>query len=141
MLAATLGGVPLDRRDRPQTALFVNETTLLPLFVALAPAAGLLDRFTDQLDATLSALTAPPSFVETELGAMGKARWAKTANRSVVGSMTDFAFLADHQRRLDGHPKDLVTLSVRLAHTPCSPLYKRHISPDQELAALIDPTP
>ena len=33
---------------------------------------------------------------------------------------------------------DLVALSVRLAETPMSPLYKRHISPDHELKALVD---
>lgn len=33
---------------------------------------------------------------------------------------------------------DLVALSVRLSETPMSPLYKRHISPDHELKALVD---
>jgi hypothetical protein len=30
---------------RPQVALFVNETTLLPVLVPLAPAAGVVARF------------------------------------------------------------------------------------------------
>jgi hypothetical protein len=32
---------------------------------------------------------------------------------------------------------DLDELSLRLAQVPCTPLYKSHISPDRELAALI----
>ena len=48
--------------------------------------------------------------------------------------MNEFSFLADHHRADFGG--DLVELSVRL-ETPCSPLYKRHISPDRELAAVI----
>lgn len=32
---------------RPQAALFVNEVTLLPVFVPLAPAKGLAERFLD----------------------------------------------------------------------------------------------
>jgi hypothetical protein len=36
---------------------------------------------------------------------------------------------------------DLLTLSMRLARTPCSPLYKRRGSPDRELAALVSATP
>jgi len=31
----------------------------------------------------------------------------------------------------------LLGLSVRLAGTPCGPLYKRDVSPDRELAALL----
>lgn len=61
---------------------------------------------------------------------------AKTANRSVVGSMTKFVHMAEHVTRLTGMT-DLVDLSVRLADTPCSPLYDRHTSPDREVAALI----
>lgn len=41
----------------------------------------------------------------------------------------------DETRRADD---DLVALSVRIAKTPTSPLYKLHISPDRELAALVD---
>jgi hypothetical protein len=32
---------------------------------------------------------------------------------------------------------DLDELSLRLAQVPCSPLYKRQVSPDRELAALL----
>jgi len=36
-----------------------------------------------------------------------------------------------------GGPPSLLELSVRLAQTPCGPLYKRHLSPDRELTALL----
>lgn len=63
-------------------------------------------------------------------------RYAKTANRSVTGIMNEFSFLADVHR---SHQTidDLVTLSTRLARTPCGPLYKRLGSPDRELDALV----
>ena len=32
--------------------------------------------------------------------------------------------------------EDLTELAMFLARTPCSPLYKRHVSPDRELRAL-----
>ena len=44
------------------------------------------------------------------------------------------AFLADAHR---AEESDLVFLSMRLATTPCGPLFQRHISPDRELAALV----
>ena len=61
-----------------------------------------------------------------------------TANRSVVGIMNEFAALAD-TGRTDTRP-DLLTISMRLARVPGSPLYKRHVSPDRELAALLAST-
>lgn len=66
---------------------------------------------------------------------MEQIRAAKTASRSVLGVMNEFKYLAEVCAQLDGET-DLMALSLRLAETPCGPLYKRHISPDRELAAL-----
>jgi hypothetical protein len=63
-------------------------------------------------------------------------RLAKTANRSVVGIMNEFTYLAGAYRGGTAAP-DLLALAMRLAATPCSPLYSRHVSPDRELAALV----
>jgi hypothetical protein len=120
---------------KPQVALFVNERTLLPVLVPLAPAAKLADRFPQQLGLVLDALGTPAGFVTREIGAMSGASYAKTADRSVLGSMNEFVFLAGAWH--PGDSLDLVALSVRLAGTPCSPLYKRHTFPDRELAALV----
>lgn len=121
---------------KPQVALFVNEATLVPVLLPLAPARSLADRFPAQLEAVLNALGADPRFVAAEIGATTDARWAKTANRSIVGMMNEFSFLAEADRAHE-RSEDLVSMSVRLAGTPCSPLYKRHTFPDRELAALV----
>jgi hypothetical protein len=121
---------------RRQVALFVNETTLLPVLTPLAPAAALLTRFPDALASALSAHGAGESFIAHECEHTQEYELAKTANRSVVGIMTEFSYLADAQR--DGAPEpDLVILALRLSRTPCSPLYDKHVSPDGELAAHI----
>jgi hypothetical protein len=121
---------------RPQVALFVNETTLLPVLVPLAPSASLVERFVPALAEVLAAHGAPRDFVEAETGEMGGWRLAKTANRSVVGIMTEFTYLAE-AHSADGGEPNLLKLSLRLSETPCGPLYKRHHSPDRELAALL----
>lgn len=121
---------------KPQVALFVNEATLLPVFVPLAPAKSLAERFPAHLEAVLNALGTDPRFVAAEVAATVDARWAKTANRSVVGIMNELSFLAEADRAHE-QSDDLVSLAVRLAGTPCSPLYKRHSFPDVELAALV----
>jgi hypothetical protein len=122
---------------RPQVALFVNEQTLLPVLMPLAPTATLLSRFPHHLDGALRALAVPDEFIECELAAMGEGVWATTANRSVVGSMNEFVFLADAWRDR-GRADDLAALSLHLAEVPCSPLYRSEVSPDRAVAALIE---
>ncbi|MCZ7629649.1 MAG: hypothetical protein M5U19_11615 [Microthrixaceae bacterium] len=121
---------------KPQVALFVNEATLVPVLLPLAPAKSLADRFPAHLETVLNALGTDPRFVAAEIAATTNAQWAKTANRSVVGMMNEFSFLAEVDRAHE-RSEDLVSMSVRLAGTPCSPLYKRHSFPDRELAALV----
>ncbi|TDE29981.1 hypothetical protein [Actinomadura sp. 6K520] len=125
---------------RPQVALLVNEPTLLPVLMPLAPAATLLDRFPGELASVLTAHGAPEGVINRELERMREHRLAKTANRSVVGVMNEFTHLANTYRAGNPAP-DLLELSLRLATTPCSPLYARHVSPDRELAALLRSIP
>jgi hypothetical protein len=125
-------------RWRPQVALMVNETTLLPVLVPLAPAATLLARAGDQIATVLSVHGVPGPIIAAEREQMGQWRTAATANRSVVGVMNEFSFLADGWRH--GHI-DLLALAVRLAATPCGPLYSTHGSPDRALAAHVRAAP
>lgn len=69
---------------------------------------------------------------------MGEGHDAKIASRSLVGVMNEFAFLGNLHRVELGADEDLVALWIDLAETPMSPLYKRHISPDHELRALVE---
>jgi hypothetical protein len=125
---------------KPQMALFVNEPTRLPVFVPLAPAATLVSRFVTDLAEVLAAHGLDPRFIYSELAEMTEHRLAKTANRSVVGTMTEFSLLAEFHREHDG-ADDLVALSLRLARTPCGPLRSAHGFPDRELKALVERIP
>ena len=125
-------------RWRRPAALLVNERTLLPLVLPLAPATTLLDRLPDALTELLSLHRVPAPLIEAEHAEALEHRLAPTANRSLVGVLNEFAFLADLHRAEHPHP---MRLSLRLATTPCGPLFQRHISPDRELAALIAERP
>jgi hypothetical protein len=59
---------------------------------------------------------------------------AKTANRSVVGTMNEFAFLADAYRE-HMETADLLALSMRLADTPCGAL--KHDYPTRLVRELV----
>lgn len=119
-----------------QVALFVSETTLLPVLMPLAPSATLLDRFPNHLEAVLRRHGVEESLIALECSGSLDHRVSTTRSRSVVGSMKDFGFLADVHRDQQQDP-DLLAISVGLARVPCGPLFKRHVSPDRELRAVM----
>lgn len=106
------------------------------MFVSLAPAATLARRFPDQLGRVLEAIGTPIEFVLQEVGAMSEVSYDKTRDRSVVGSMNEFAIMGTRGRQSRGGD-DFVALSVELAGTPCGPLQDRHGFPDLEVAAIV----
>jgi hypothetical protein len=136
-------------RWRRPVALLVNEPTLLPLLMPLAPARTLLARIPGAVADLLAAYRLPAPFIDAERAAMAEVRLAPTANPSVVGVLNEFTFLADIHRAdtdradvrrsgVDRADADgLLELSLQLAATPLGPLYQRHVSPDRELAALV----
>ena len=114
---------------KPQLALLVNERTLLPVVMPLAPASTLAQRFPEALSKVLNALGTDESKIKAELSEMTEQVFAKTANRSVLGVMNQFAYQAEGYRQHFGIV-DPLSLSLKLADTPCSPLYKTAICPD-----------
>ncbi len=113
----------------------MNERTLLPVFVPLAPASSLMERFPGQLALVLRALNMRRTVISEEIGLMGEGSYAKTAGRSLLGSMNDFDRLAGYFRA-DHGADDLIALSARMAETPCGPLFKSYSSPDRAVLAL-----
>ena len=122
---------------KPQVALLVNERTLLPVLMPLAPAAELARRFPEHLAPVLFAHGAPHALIEHELNAMLGFHYSKTTNRSLVGMLNQFTYLVEGSRDYK-QTSDLRWLSMKLSETPCSPLYKKATSPDRELRRLIE---
>jgi uncharacterized protein DUF6933 len=120
---------------RPQVALLINQRTLLPLFVELAPTATLLDRVPDAIEAILSRHGIDDVFLVTERNAMRDVRIGPTNDRSVVGVMNEFAFHGEYLWK-DGL-RELEALSLHLSNLILGPLQHRSGSPDRELAAAV----
>jgi hypothetical protein len=121
---------------KPQMALVVNERTLLPVLLPLAPAATLAQRFPIALRDVLRALDMPAQFIDSEISGMSEVVYTKTANRSVLGVMNEFVFLAEGYRDQGGSVNP-VALSLKLAGTPCGRLYKGAVFPDKALRELV----
>lgn len=117
---------------RPQVAVLVNEATLLPLFLPLAPARTLGQRIPAALRELLESLAVNSRFVEHECEEMAEYRYSKTASRSVLASLNDFVNQASWIRRRHDGP-DPLTLARELAHTPCRMTQAQAIWPDEEV--------
>jgi hypothetical protein len=102
----------------------------------LAPATTLMARFPDALQQSLDAGGFAAGFIEAEIAGMIDIQYAKTANRSVIGIMNEFSYLAKGYRDHRGLT-DLVTIGLLLSETPCGPLYQSHGSPNRELDAAV----
>lgn len=83
---------------KQQLALLVHEETLLPVLMPLAPASTLAERFPAHLAAVLHALNVDASFIAAQVAAMSEVQYAKTSNRSVLGIMNQFSYLAEGYR-------------------------------------------
>ncbi len=122
---------------QPQLALLVNEATLVPVIMPLAPATTLIRRFPDALGEMLTALEVDPGFIARELLAMGDGSYAKTASRSILGTMNDYTQIVKHYRRL-GLDDNPLEVALRLADMPLGPLHHRTGFPNRELRALVE---
>lgn len=123
---------------RLQLVLGVSERTLLPVVVPAAPIVTLVPRLRLGLVHVLRALGVANVDIEMEDAAMENVAYGKTANRQVNGIMVDFAKALEFY--VDDTPS-LLHVSLRLAETPCSPLFKSTVSPDRTTVALFGARP
>jgi hypothetical protein len=105
-----------------QLVLLVSAESRLPLVVAARGSTTLLERVRFTLSAVLDRIDVPRPLVERELSEMTAAQFGRTASRSVLGTMNDFAFQLVVMRE-HGVKRDLVDWSLHLAETPCKPIH------------------
>jgi len=125
---------------KPQAVLAVNERSLLPLLLPLAPAATIAQRLPDALGPVLVALGIPEDLIDAELEAMREVTIAKTASRSVLGMINEFTFMTEHALARGREP-DLLALALWLANTPCGPLRKSTGFPADEARLILTGLP
>jgi hypothetical protein len=108
-----VGNVPL--------IICASERSLLPVLVEAKGASSFHSRFREAARSVLQGIGAERDTVRREVREMGSFAIGVTASRRVLGSLNDFASLARFE--IEANPSiDLVTLAVKLAGTPCSPL-------------------
>jgi len=104
--------------------------------VPLAPASSVISRLPAAFAEVAPRIGIEAAVVDDKVTRMVSWTLAKTASRSVLGVMTEFAHLADNYRERHG-PLDLVELLLWLAQVPCSPLHSGHGFPNGEFKTLL----
>jgi hypothetical protein len=95
----------------------MSEASRLPVVMDARDVAALGRNFPDALGSVLSAVGVPGYAVATEVEHSREFVYATTNSRSMLGSLNDFASMAQHRRR-DAEEIDLVALAVELSGTP-----------------------
>jgi hypothetical protein len=99
-----------------------SERTLLTVIVPIRDSARLRERIRERAHEILLQFQIPPSLVADEVRGMDRMAIGKATNRSILGSMNEFAFLAKHYFAREREGTDLAQLQLYLARTPCGAL-------------------
>ena len=107
---------------RRQHLLFISERSRLPVVVPIREAKRLEAVFPDAVCNVLAAVGIAAKHIADERSKMSELSFGRTNNRSLLGTLNDFAFMAQHanvNRAEPESPEDLVRF---LAQTPILPL-------------------
>jgi hypothetical protein len=106
--------------DRQPLLLLVAARTLFPILVPARDVASLPDRLPRIVASGLFRAKMPVRQIDAEFAAMSEVGVAKTADRSVLGIMVDFADATAAYLPIRGWDKTtLPFVEARLAETPC----------------------
>jgi hypothetical protein len=102
--------------------LCTSSRSLLTILIPARDLPGLGDRVRIAAGELLFALGAPADQINRELEEMRHYTLRSSKDRSVIGSMTDMAYLADGYLQDGSSPEHLVVVGMKLAQAPCRPL-------------------
>jgi hypothetical protein len=106
--------------DRQPLLLLVSSRSLLPILLPARDVRSLPGRLADLVAARLRRLGVIPHLIVAETETMAPVQIAKTADRSVVGIMVDFAKSIPFYLEVGGWDETtLPFLESQLAETPC----------------------
>jgi hypothetical protein len=107
---------------RRQYLLFVSEQTRLPVVIPIREARHLATILPDTVCAVLAVIGVPDQDIADERARMSEIAFGRTRNRSVLGTMTDYAIMARHVDARRAEPETPAELMRFLAQTPILPL-------------------
>ena len=107
---------------RRQHLLFISERSRLPVVIPIREARDLTTIFPDAVCEVLAAVGVPAANIADERARMSKVAFGRTRNRSLLGTMNDFAFMAQVGSARRPEPETPEELMRFLSQTPILPL-------------------
>lgn len=120
---------------RQPLLLLVSSTSLLPMVVPARDVRSLPDRLPALVEARLQRLGVHADLIAAELRSMDPVVTAATVDRSILGTLNDFAkAMPYYLDSVTPGPKTLVGLEAWLAQTPChsASIRDRVVFPDRK---------
>jgi hypothetical protein len=105
-----------------QYLLFISERSRLPVVIPIREAKRLEMIFPDAVCVGLAAVGIADECIAQERSRMSEISFGPTMNRSVLGTLNDFAFMAKTGNANRGEPESPQELIRFLARTPILPL-------------------
>lgn len=110
------------RIGRRQHLLFISERSRLPVVIPIREAKHLAAVFPDAVCEVLAAVGVSASDIADERSRMSEIGFGRTRNRSLLGTLNDFAFIAQHGNLARAEPESSEELIRFLSQTPILPL-------------------
>lgn len=110
------------RINRRQHLLFISEHSRLPVVIPIREANRLETIFPDAVCAVLAAVGIADQCIADERSRMSEIAFGPTMNRSLLGTLNDFAFMAQQGNANRAEPESPEELVGFLAQTPILPL-------------------
>jgi hypothetical protein len=107
---------------RRQHLLFISERSRLPVIIPIREAKHLEAVFPQAVCDVLAAAGVGVADIDGERAKMSEIVFARTNNRSLLGTLNDFAFMAQHGNANRAEPESPEELMRFLAQTPILPL-------------------
>ena len=110
------------RIGRRQHLLFISEQSRLPVVLPITESKRLTTVFPDAVCERLAIVRVNPEDVADERARMSEIAFGRTRNRSLLGTMNDFAFMAQQGNVNRVEPESPDELMRFLSETPILPL-------------------
>lgn len=110
------------RIGRRQYLLFISQRSRLPVVIPIREAKHLAAVFPDAVCEVLAAVGVSAPDIAEERSRMAEIGFGRTSNRSLLGTLNDFAFMAQHGNLARAEPESQEELIRFLSRTPILPL-------------------
>lgn len=113
------------RIDRSQHLLFISERSRLPVVIPVRESKRLREVFPDAVCGLLGQVGVAAADIADERARMSEIAFGRTRNRSLLGTLNDFASMAQQGHLIRDQPESTRELVRFLAQTPILPLGRR----------------